>query len=293
MEETTQNKNSTKEIKQNKLVVFLQNNPFYLIICAVVLGFQVYQMIDFFVNKVSKSNITVSLKDIFFIVFSICLSIITVILLYKNIKKNKILNSLPYEISHLTEMKKIGISQCTSKLADTNFTPISCMNSIKKNLFFMGVGGAKWIQPPTNLQLFTKMLLRVLAYNGEVRFLVINPFCSSFELMKKQRDGATVTDSSYKIWIQLVKEYKCLQVKCYNHTPTFRLQFMDNNLMAVSRYQFEREQYDKFNYGWDSPHLIIDNSNVMSLYTVFEGYYLQEWEDAKDITKIKELNKYE
>jgi len=297
LEETNQNKNTPKEAKQNKLVVFFHNNLVYSIFGAVVLIFQVYQMIDFFVNKVNKSNITVGWKDFVYIIFSIILSIIIFILLYKNIKKNNIIaeknniiNSLPYKTDDLREMKKMGISKCTSRLADTDFTPINCMNSIKKKLFFMGVGGVKWIyDPPTNLQLFKKMLLKVSDDNGEVRFLVINPFCESFELMRKQREGATVTDSSYKIWIQLVKEFKCLQVKCYDHTPTFRLQFMDDGLMAVSKYQFQRDRYDESNHGWGSPHLIIDNCNVMSLYTVFERYYLQEWKDAKDITKIKEL----
>jgi len=294
LEGTKQNKNIPNEAKQNKLAIFLQNNTVYSIIFVVVTIFQAYQMIDFFINKLSKSNITVSLKDIFYLIFNIILSIIIFFLLYKNIKKKKILKSLPYEISHLTEMKKIGISQCTSKLKDTNFTPIKCMDSIKKKLFFMGIGGRKWIQdPPTNVTLFKKMLSKVSANNGEVKFLLINPYCNSFELMRKQREGAIVTDSSYKIWIQLVKEFNCLQVRCYDHTPTFRLQFMDDILMAVTRYQLEREQYDKFDQGWGSPHLIIDNSSVMSLYTVFEGYYLQEWKSAKDIMKIKELFKNE
>ena len=276
--------------KLNKFVSFLQKNPIYFILGLILVIFQIYQMIDLIFNKLNNANINVVWNDFIYIILSFILSVTIIILIYKNVKKKYLLNSLPYSKNDLSEMKKMGIVQCISKLTDTDFTPVNCMNSVKRKLLFMGVGGSKWVQDPANFQLFRKMLLRVTANNGEVKFLIIHPYCKSFELMKEQREGATVTDSSYKSWIQLIKEFSRLQVKCYNHTPTFRLQFMDDTLMAVSRYQFERKQYDMFNQGWGSPHLIIDNTNVMSFYNVFENYFFHEWNDAKDLMKIKELN---
>lgn len=129
------------------------------------------------------------------------------------------------------------------------------------------------------------MLNKVEANNGEVRFLLIDPTCDDYAKMKKQREGA-MGNGAYIVWKELVQQYTCLSVRCYMHLPSFRLQFMDDKLLAISRYQFIREQYEKYNQGWDSPHLIVDSASEFSFYTVFERYFLEEWNDASDMNNI-------
>ena len=285
-----------KETKRN-ILLDIQNHPFIILIGLVGTLYVFYQIIvEIILNAIA--NIDSNLKGLVpTIVLTIVLILVIFYLLRKNKKLNSALESLPFDQDDLAEMKNMGITRCTSKLEDTDFDPNNCMNTIKRKLFFLGVGGAKWIQkPPSKLQLFRKMLLRIMANNGEVLFLIINPCGASFKLLEKQREGDVNNYKTYKIWLDLVKEFTCLKVRCYDHTLTFRLQFMDDHLMAVSRYQFDKEQYDNYNQGWDSPHLIIDNTNDMSFYTVFEQYFYREWREAKDIDKIdkiKELIEHE
>lgn len=186
----------------------------------------------------------------------------------------------------LSKLKELGIDKCTSRLKDTQFAPLHCMDTIRRRLYFSGVSGAKWVENPNNAMSFRRMLNRVERNNGKVMFLLINPCCEEFNTMKRQREGAIGTNA-YVVWKSLLKEYSCLEVKCYSHLPLFRLQFMDDQQLAISRYQFSKEQYEKYEHGWDSPHLIINSNAEFTFYSVFESYFMREWQDAVNLTTLK------
>lgn len=183
-------------------------------------------------------------------------------------------------------LKKLGIIDCTLKLKDTEFTPEFCMKTIKKKLLFSGVSGAKWIEKTENKDLFEKMLKQIQNNNGTVKFLMINPYCDDFKELNYQRNKQMNTQV-YKIWKDLEKKYKCLEVRCYSHMPAFRIQLMDDDKAAISRYLIDEEQYKKYDKGWDNPHLIIEYNREISFYTIFESQFLKEWNDAIDIKEIK------
>lgn len=192
----------------------------------------------------------------------------------------------PFDNDTISKLKELGIDQCTSKLKGTPFAPLSCMNLIKRRLYFLGVSGAKWVEKSENEVIFRRMLNRIERNNGKVMFLLINPCCKEFNTMKRQREGSIGTNA-YAVWKKLINDYSCLEVRCYNHLPLFRLQFMDDQQLAISRYQFSKEQYEKYEHGWDSPHLIINSSAEFTFYSVFESYFMREWQDAINLATIK------
>lgn len=186
----------------------------------------------------------------------------------------------------LEKMKEMGIIDCTDKLEGTQFAPLACMKNLNKKLMFSGVSGSKWIQDPLVREEFKKMMDKIVVNYGKVCFLIIDPACDDYKKMKERRKG-TMSTAPYPIWRQLQEEYSSyLEVKCYEHIPTFRLQLMDDSLVAVSRYQFILEQYKEYKAGWGSPHLIIKANSKLSFYHVFETCFLQEWNKAKNILDI-------
>jgi hypothetical protein len=194
--------------------------------------------------------------------------------------------SSAFDKDTLSKLKELGIDKCTSKLKGTPFAPLNCMNVIRRRLYFLGVSGAKWVENPENETIFRRMLNRVERNNGKVMFLLINPCSKEFNTMKRQREGS-IGINAYAVWKKLLDDYSCLEVRCYNHLPLFRLQFMDDQQLAISRYQFSREQYEKYEHGWDSPHLIINSNAEFTFYSVFESYFMREWQDAINLATLK------
>lgn len=190
-----------------------------------------------------------------------------------------------YDYDSLMRLNDIGLEQCTTTLKGTNFEPKKCMERIKKQLYFSGICGNKWIGNSKGLKNFQAMLNRVSDNNGQVRFLLINPNSESFKKMIKMQHGESHIEVFYK-WKTLVTDYPCLNVRCFNQLPSFRMQFMDNSKMAMTKYHYQKDEYEKYNKGWNSPQLIINSHASFSFYNVFEKYYLNEWDNGIDIRKI-------
>jgi len=191
----------------------------------------------------------------------------------------------------------LGVANCTDKLTDTPFTPIKCLDKIENTLFFMGVAGSKWVIYPPVFTKFKKMLSKVDYNNGEVRFLLLNPKGEGWKKLKELR-GDNLSDNSYSIFKELVKNYSCLKVRLYDPLPSFRLQFIDGSFVAVSRYKFESSDYEKTNYGWDAPHLIVKNEkkhelvegeteHFWSLYMAFQFLYDHIWNNSIDLSELE------
>lgn len=186
----------------------------------------------------------------------------------------------------------LGVENCTEKLTDTPFIPKTCLQNIKKTLFFMGVAGSKWVNDPPVYTEFERMLRKVSAAQGEVRFLLLNPNGNGWKKLKKLRRD-NLSDISYDKYRVLMKNYPCLKVRLYDPLPSFRLQFVDGTYVAVSRYKFEFSEYEKTHYGWDAPHLIVQNEvqelvqgttkHFWSLYMAFQFLYDHIWDQSEEL----------
>lgn len=196
----------------------------------------------------------------------------------------------------------IGIERCTGKLTETEFEPIKCLMSVRKELQFMGVAGSKWVRGPEVYNEFERMLTRISAAGGKVRFLLLNPKGKGWQKLKKLRKDK-LSAESYAKFMKLCSEYPCLEVRLYDPMPSFRLQFVDDTFVAVSRYKFEFTEYEKTHYGWDAPHLIVNNEihepeqelnrHFWSLYMAFQLLYDHIWEHSSDLYAVLQGSKGE
>lgn len=177
------------------------------------------------------------------------------------------------------DLRELGITGTVNKLSSSRFEPRQCMEETKHSLWFMGILGTKWIK---NLDEF-KSFLRELQSRPQasVRFLMIDPECPNFELLKIIRKE-NIKDTSSAIFKELIQEFPCLEARYYSSFPNFRIVIIDNKLLALSRYQQNENKYLKSNMGWEAPHMIIESEvGEWSLYDPFVSYYNNVWEQAK------------
>ena len=153
---------------------------------------------------------------------------------------------------------ELGIIDCTEELKGTVLEPMQCMRSVHSSLSFMGIGGEKWVNSDQLLDAFKKMLIQINTVRGEVRFLLINPGSDSYGSLYQLR-RESVPYGSYTQFVKLMENYDNLHVRLYSHLPSFRMQFVDDTYLAVSRYYFDKESHDNSEGGWKTPHLIISN----------------------------------
>lgn len=187
---------------------------------------------------------------------------------------------------------ELGIINCTQTLKGSELEPIKCMPDVKKSLDFTGVGGEKWVKDAQLRKAFESMLLRTKSVGGVVRFLLIDPSSEAYANLYQLR-GESVPFESYEKFIELKKRHKNLQVRLYDHMPSFRMQFVDEKYLAVSRYYFDKKTHDQFEGGWMIPHLIIQNAtqeygsteikHKWSLYESFQLAYEFSWDQGRDI----------
>lgn len=155
---------------------------------------------------------------------------------------------------HLYE--ELGIINCTEELKGTQLEPIQCMKDVHTSLSFMGVGGEKWVKDAQLRKTFENMLRQTKTMGGEVRFLLINPASEAYSRLYQLR-GESVPYDSYGHFADLAGKFDNLKVRLYSDMPSFRMQFVDDTYLAISRYYFDKVSHDSFGGGWKTPHLII------------------------------------
>lgn len=157
---------------------------------------------------------------------------------------------------HLYE--ELGIINCTKELKGTQLDPARCMRDVHTSLSFMGVGGEKWVKDKQLRKIFENMLRQTKTMGGEVRFLLINPASEAYGRLYQLR-GESVPYDSYERFADLVNKFDNLKVCLYSDMPSFRMQFVDDAYLAISRYYFDKVSHDNSGGGWKTPHLIICN----------------------------------
>lgn len=185
--------------------------------------------------------------------------------------------------------EQLGIIDCTEKLKGSDLEPFKCMSNVRNSLYFMGVGGEKWVKTKQLRKAFANMLRETKARGGEVRFLLINPASQAYGDLYELR-GESVPYESYSHFVSLIKRFDNLKVRLYDHLPSFRMQFVDKTYLAVSHYFFKKEDHEEWDGGWKIPHLIIKNAGqeygkkqYESLFDAFLVAYDSFWGNGIDI----------
>lgn len=154
--------------------------------------------------------------------------------------------------------EELGIINCSEELKGTQLEPIQCMKDVHASLSFMGVGGEKWVKDAQLRKAFENMLRQTKTRGGEVRFLLINPASEAYCRLYRLR-GESVPYDSYERFGELVNKFDNLKVSLYSDMPSFRMQFVNETYLAISRYYFDKVSHDNSGGGWKTPHLIISN----------------------------------
>lgn len=179
----------------------------------------------------------------------------------------------------LAVIEEMGIAGGTNILTKSKYEPLECMRKTRRKLCFIGILGSKWVEPQIREE-FRGFLQRVQDRSGLVRFLLINPNSKAYEQLKGRRG---INAESLKEFRALCREFPCLQVRLYSQTPCFRLVFIDDQTLALSRYKMDKEGYFQSRFGWEAPHLVINADAPWSMYEAFEIYFQQVWETAQDL----------
>jgi hypothetical protein len=179
-------------------------------------------------------------------------------------------------------LKEMGVVEGTFRLSESRWEPIQCMAQTRRKLRFMGIVGSKWVSQDHVHAEFQQFSRRIQAKNGEIRFLLMNPKGTAISRLRTLRGGALSVESLER-FKSLMEEFNCLQVKLCDQMPSFRLVFIDDRIVAISRYKLDKEGYYQSRFGWEAPHLVIDSSAPWSLYDAFECFYDQVWNTSIDL----------
>lgn len=173
----------------------------------------------------------------------------------------------------LNTLQLLGLDWAKMSLKNSDLNPLKVMRETKKELSFMGISGSKWIN---NMVKFEEFLSKIQSVNGNVKFLVMNPYCKNFEYIHTIRGEFTPEETNTELE-GLVKKYFCFQVKYYEFTPIFRLIFKDQSILGFSRYKWDSIGFNNSGMGWESPHLSFNSESSWSLYYPFEKYFEDIW----------------
>lgn len=179
-------------------------------------------------------------------------------------------------------LQELGIVGSATRLQSSQFEPKECIEAARRKIDFMGILASKWVEQGHVRAEFEKLLLRLQSQNSFIRFLLIDPACPAFKNLKALRGGGISTGSLQSLRT-LSKKFPSLQVRLYDQMPTFRLIFIDDTTLAISRYKIDQEGYFQSQYGWEAPHLVIRSDAPWSLYDAFATFFEETWRRSKPL----------
>lgn len=184
-----------------------------------------------------------------------------------------------------TTLEEMGIAGTVPRLSESPVDPVNCMAEAQRRLYFMGILGRKWVILPAVRSRFISFIQRVEGRGGRVRFLLIDPQTSAFNQLRDY-EGDVIKADSLGHWQMLSQEFSCLEVRLYKHPPCFRLMFIDDRFLALSRYRIGGRGQFQSKRGWEAPHLILSSDSPWSLYDAFESYFYQVWDNSRSVLEL-------
>jgi len=188
----------------------------------------------------------------------------------------------------LTNLLKIlGITTSSQlKLEGSQLAPMQCIQRTRRRLYFAGVLASKWVIEPAVRSAFDELLTRLDKKKGDVRFLVINPYSKSFKRLHDLRKG-NVSAESIPHLKKLVAAHTSFSVRAFDSLPAFRIVIIDDDVVTFSPYRLPVEGYKKSGQGWQAPHVVLDPLATYPLAEAFQLLFLETWEKATPITKLR------
>lgn len=174
----------------------------------------------------------------------------------------------------------IGISTTTKlSLTDSHIAPLACIRRTRSRLFFSGVLASKWVEKPDVFLEFKELLNRLDKEQGEVKFLIINPFGDAFRRLHALRGGRLSTKSLEPLE-RLTAEHSSFQVRLFDALPAFRIVSIDDDVLSFSPYRLAAAGYVASGQGWEAPHIVLDPLADYPLAEAFRLLFSETWDKA-------------
>lgn len=174
----------------------------------------------------------------------------------------------------------IGISTTTKlSLTDSHIAPLACIRRTRSRLYFSGVLASKWVEQPDVFLEFKGLLNRLDKEQGEVKFLIINPFGDAFRRLHALRGGRLSTKSLGPLE-RLSVEHPSFEVRLVDALPAFRIVSIDDDVLSFSPYRLAAAGYVASGQGWEAPHIVLDPLADYPLAEAFRLLFSETWEKA-------------
>ncbi len=136
-------------------------------------------------------------------------------------------------------INQIGIVEMLSSTIEGEGSTEKILVGCDNHFFFMGIAATKWIKGAKN---FDETMKRLLARNGKVQIIMLNP-------MSKFAKNMSIASGKAENYLQnsIIKNMKELKtykelglnitVKVYSHMPIFRIAVVDDEKIYVGHYR--------------------------------------------------------
>jgi hypothetical protein len=200
------------------------------------------------------------------------LLIVVLILAYYNVKYFKKIKTL----------ELMGITGCHENVYETKYNPQRTIGRIDESLYFMATGGKRWLfdddvgnEFEDKIKIFWEKANKNTIVSN-IRFLLLDP-----TEYKPQSSFDFNVEQNYLKWAKFSRDYKgCFEVKLYRcHNRNFRLQFENESLVVVSKYEEDSRNDQK------KACVIVEKrqknrTNENSFYELFYKIFNDIWEDT-------------
>lgn len=182
----------------------------------------------------------------------------------------------------LTQLKEAaGLEDFVEFLRDSAYHPTNLIPKISTSFYFWGHGASKWTDSVDLLDIATN---RIFVNEGSVRFLVFDPRRTEEDF--EERKILNSLAQLRRLQLQYHKRRKdFFQIRIYTEIPTFRLGFINHELVIVGHYRTYTSNSN------ESPILVFNSRENWSFYSAFRALYNEKWSNATPITDDFELLK--
>lgn len=174
-----------------------------------------------------------------------------------------------------------GLCEFEEEMKSSDEHPREQLHTIKFSFDFMGNGGSKWTREEPKMR---QMLEEVGNAHNEARMLLLRPdseVCMNAS-QDRHKNPSTLPLKiirSLQVLDGLKHDFPHLHFKLYDHTPYFRLTFVDGRAAIVGHYKQYRDdsEYSPLMV-WEAVH-----GGGWSFYWAFKKYFDAEWAQGKTI----------
>lgn len=169
-----------------------------------------------------------------------------------------------------------GLENFVEFLRDSKYHPKNIISTITTNFSFWGHGASKWTN---EISLLDKAIERVLVNSGNIEVMIFNPIHTE-EVFEKEKILKSILVLEALKAKYNKRQANFMEVKVYADLPSFRLAFINHELVLVGHYKTYTANSN------ESPILVFNSREDWSFYSAFKTLFKEKFGNARSITSI-------